>query len=452
MRDGDEWVINGQKIFTTGAQNCQYTFLITRTDPELPKHRGLTMFLVPLDTPGVEIQGIRAFSGERTNVVYYADVRISDRYRLGEVNDGWSVLERPASTRSTASAARSMGWTISRVGVTFLGALERALGAAVDWARTSTRPDGSRPADDPLVQQVIGSVKADLEAAAATTGPMGRVAGSEALVRGAAALIDLVGPAALLPHGARRGRRGGRIDEAHRYAQGTATYGGTVGGVPDHHRPTRAAVAAAGVPGCEGVRPGWSQTMTTAQALNPRTALDLRPGGEAGHFVGGSVPEGDRPVFGGQLLGQLIVAAAAVLPEKQVRSVHATFMRTGAVDVPLDIVADPLHQGRSLATCDIAVVQGGREICHGLVMADASDPDVLDFSEAAEDLDGPERWRSAAELGAAGAEVRFVGDLDVTTSPPARPKWRRGCAGTTRDRRPARPSIRGWRRGSAIRC
>lgn len=53
VRDGDEWVINGQKIFTTGAQNCQYTFLITRTDPELPKHRGLTMFLVPLDSPGM---------------------------------------------------------------------------------------------------------------------------------------------------------------------------------------------------------------------------------------------------------------------------------------------------------------------------------------------------------------------------------------------------------------
>src|ERR1700761_7735036 len=81
-RDGDEWVINGSKIFTTGAQNCQYTFLITRTDPELPKHRGLTMFLVPLASPGVEIQAIRTYGGERTNIVYYSDVRICDRYRL----------------------------------------------------------------------------------------------------------------------------------------------------------------------------------------------------------------------------------------------------------------------------------------------------------------------------------------------------------------------------------
>ena len=56
VRDGDEWVINGQKIFTTSAQNCQYVFLITRTDPTLPKHKGLTMFLVPMDAPGIEIQ------------------------------------------------------------------------------------------------------------------------------------------------------------------------------------------------------------------------------------------------------------------------------------------------------------------------------------------------------------------------------------------------------------
>src|ERR1700759_2243555 len=90
VHDGDEWVINGQKIFTTGAQYCQYVFLITRTDPTLPKHKGLTMFLVPLNSPGVEIQGIRAFSGERTNIVYYSDARISDKYRLGAVNAGWA--------------------------------------------------------------------------------------------------------------------------------------------------------------------------------------------------------------------------------------------------------------------------------------------------------------------------------------------------------------------------
>src|SRR3954463_9277816 len=65
VRDGDSWVINGSKMFTTGAHNCQYVFLITNTDPDAPKHKSLTMFLVPLDTPGIEIQGIRTVDGDR---------------------------------------------------------------------------------------------------------------------------------------------------------------------------------------------------------------------------------------------------------------------------------------------------------------------------------------------------------------------------------------------------
>src|SRR6476619_8415219 len=75
-RDGDGWIINGSKMFTTGAHNCQYVFLITNTDPDAPKHKSLTMFLVPLDSPGIEIQGIRTVDGDRTNIVYYSDVRV----------------------------------------------------------------------------------------------------------------------------------------------------------------------------------------------------------------------------------------------------------------------------------------------------------------------------------------------------------------------------------------
>src|ERR1700752_2418403 len=71
--DGSSWVINGSKMFTTGAHNCQYVFLITNTDPDAPKHKSLTMFLVPLDSPGIEIQGIRTVDGDRTNIVHYSD-------------------------------------------------------------------------------------------------------------------------------------------------------------------------------------------------------------------------------------------------------------------------------------------------------------------------------------------------------------------------------------------
>ena len=109
MRDGDEWVINGQKIFTTSAQNCEHVFLITRTDPTLPKHKGLTMFLVPMDAPGIEVQALPTVGDERTNLTYYGDVRLSDRYRLGEVNNGWSVLHGPLD------AEHSIGDEVSKL-------------------------------------------------------------------------------------------------------------------------------------------------------------------------------------------------------------------------------------------------------------------------------------------------------------------------------------------------
>ena len=108
VKDG-AWIINGSKMFTTGAHNCQYVFLITNTDPDAPKHQSLTMFLVPLDTPGIEIQGIRTVDGDRTNIVYYSDVRVDDRYRLGEVNGGWTVLHEPLNAEHGAVEAATDG-------------------------------------------------------------------------------------------------------------------------------------------------------------------------------------------------------------------------------------------------------------------------------------------------------------------------------------------------------
>src|SRR5246127_1350843 len=92
VRDGDAWIINGSKMFTSNAQNAKYVFLLTNTDPQGPKHKNLTMFLVPLDSPGIDIQGIRTLDGDRTNIVYYSDVRVDDLYRIGEVNGGWTVM------------------------------------------------------------------------------------------------------------------------------------------------------------------------------------------------------------------------------------------------------------------------------------------------------------------------------------------------------------------------
>jgi alkylation response protein AidB-like acyl-CoA dehydrogenase len=227
VRDGDEWVLSGSKMFTTGAHNCQYTFLITRTDLALPKHRGLTLFLVPLDADGIDIQAIRTFGGERTNAVYFGDVHISDRYRIGGVNDGWTVLRGPLDEEHGVGAADD-GLADLSMGRNFLRPLEAALDATIQWAKSTTRPNGTRPIDDPSVLARLGRIAMELEAGICTPGPMGRVKGSLALVEGAAELVDILGPEGVVQIGGQGAVADGAADFAHRWAQGTATYGGTV--------------------------------------------------------------------------------------------------------------------------------------------------------------------------------------------------------------------------------
>lgn len=90
--EGDDWVLNGQKIWTSGAHYSDYGIIVTRTDPSVPKHRGLTMFIVDMRAPGVEVKPIKQLTGDSDfNEVYFNDVRVPDRFRLGEVGEGWQV-------------------------------------------------------------------------------------------------------------------------------------------------------------------------------------------------------------------------------------------------------------------------------------------------------------------------------------------------------------------------
>ena len=92
VRDGDEWVLNGQKIWTSGAHYSDYGMVITRTDPEVAKHKGLTMFFLDMKSAGVDIRPIKQANGDSSfNEVYFDNVRIPDHQRLGEVGDGWRV-------------------------------------------------------------------------------------------------------------------------------------------------------------------------------------------------------------------------------------------------------------------------------------------------------------------------------------------------------------------------
>ncbi|WP_425228533.1 acyl-CoA dehydrogenase family protein [Sphingomonas sp.] len=92
VRDGDDWVVNGQKVWTSGAHYSDFGILLVRTNSDVPKHKGLTMFWLDLKSPGVEIRPIHQMSGgSNFNEVYFTDVRIPDSQRLGAVDDGWNV-------------------------------------------------------------------------------------------------------------------------------------------------------------------------------------------------------------------------------------------------------------------------------------------------------------------------------------------------------------------------
>src|SRR5262249_12426130 len=88
VRDGNERSIHGKKMFTSTAQVCSHVFVLARTNPDVPKHKGLTMFLVPTDSAGYEIQPIYTLGGQRTNATFYTDVRVPDAARIGDVDEG----------------------------------------------------------------------------------------------------------------------------------------------------------------------------------------------------------------------------------------------------------------------------------------------------------------------------------------------------------------------------
>ena len=92
MRDGDEWILTGQKVWTSGAQYSDIGEIITRTDPDKPKHKGLTMFLMDMHAPGVEVRPLRQMTGGASfNEVFLTEVRVPDSHRLGDVDEGWGV-------------------------------------------------------------------------------------------------------------------------------------------------------------------------------------------------------------------------------------------------------------------------------------------------------------------------------------------------------------------------
>ena len=227
VRDGDSWVVNGSKMFTTGAHNCQYVFLITNTDPGAPKHKSLTMFLVPLDSPGIEIQGIRTVDGDRTNIVFYTDVRVDDRYRLGAVNDGWTVVREPLNAEHGAVEAAKDG--LQDLAIMMHQA--NFMAAAVDKAAakvTEQDPTGRRLIDDGSVAYRLGRSVARMEASFSTPNIFGRVALAQTMRDISPDLMDILGTAASLPLGADGAADDGAAEYVFRFAPLVGIYGGTL--------------------------------------------------------------------------------------------------------------------------------------------------------------------------------------------------------------------------------
>jgi alkylation response protein AidB-like acyl-CoA dehydrogenase len=214
-------------MFTTMAHEAHYVFLLARTNVDAPKHKGLTMFLVPMDTPGIEITPVETMGGERTNITFYSDVRVPDSCRVGDVDAGWSVMHA-----ALVYERNSANW----------GEPNHLVEAVAGWAQQPGF-DETRPFDDPLVRESLARWSTELEvgrlllfrsAWLSSRGEMPQVEGSmaklhitEAFVRASSDLIDLLGTSGLVALGDDAAVRGGLVEHAFRHAVVTTIYGGS---------------------------------------------------------------------------------------------------------------------------------------------------------------------------------------------------------------------------------
>ncbi len=229
VRDGDVWTINGQKMFTTMAHGADYVFLLTRTNSDVPKHRGLTLFLVPMDTPGIEVHPVATLGRERTNITFYNDVQVPDSARVGDVDGGWSVMQ--------VTLALERGSFPNQP-----GRCDRVLALAVEWANTPAS-DGRAPIESPNVRRELARLAVRNEVGRllgiravwvhsqrvqpVIEGSMAKLFATEHLQEIAQTVIGLIGAEGLLSEDAPGALLDGAIEEAYRHAPVETIYGGT---------------------------------------------------------------------------------------------------------------------------------------------------------------------------------------------------------------------------------
>jgi alkylation response protein AidB-like acyl-CoA dehydrogenase len=216
-------------MFTSTAQVCSHVFVLCRTDPSLPKHQGLTLFMVPTNSEGYECQPMHMLGGQTTTTTFYSDVRIPDSARIGGVNDGWSVMglalvyERGVGNDSASEAV-----------------LAEDLAA---WARSSERPDGTAAIDDASVAARIGRIAIDEEVCrllaewanwnadqgrmSTAYGAVRKLISGEASLRNTGVALDVLGTAGVLSGEGDHVPARGMFEHEYRYSQVRTIYGGS---------------------------------------------------------------------------------------------------------------------------------------------------------------------------------------------------------------------------------
>ena len=201
VRDGDEYVINGQKIFTSLASDADYCWLAVRTNPDVSKHKGISMIIVPMDTPGITVQPMDLLSEHDINQVFYEDVRVPAANLVGGENNGWSLITNQLNHE--------------RVTLCSSGMLEQTYEEALRYAQETKLADGRRVIDQEWAQLNLARVRAGLEflrlinwkvAWGATEGlPLDigdastiKVFGTEFYLEAFRLLMEVVGPASYL--------------------------------------------------------------------------------------------------------------------------------------------------------------------------------------------------------------------------------------------------------------
>ena len=242
VRDGDEWVINGQKVYTTHGHEADYVWLACRTDPDAKKHAGISIILVPTSDPGYSYTPIETIGGEVTYATFYENIRVPVANTIGPENGGWGLITGQLN--------------LERITLAMPASLEKLLEEVWDWSTTAEKPGGGKVADDPWVQQALGRVYAKLEALKVMNwhsawlidqGAPGmaessavKVFGTETVIACYRDLLEITGKAGLV----RRGQGGalfdGLLESAYRLAM-VNTFGGGVNEV------MRDIIAAAGL-------------------------------------------------------------------------------------------------------------------------------------------------------------------------------------------------------------